>query len=229
MVNSSAKGMREFRSVGKGGVELAGSGRKGLFVVLEGIDGSGKTTVGKEVVRHLNRNDIKAKFTSEPSNLPIGKLLRRVLNGDIEVDTYTHALLFAADREEHLRREVLPMLEEGNVVVCDRYVYASMAYQGARGVDMEYIWGMNSALPHFRVPGLIILLDVEPEASLRRTIYRKGADIFETPAYLSRVRENYLQLRERHGFVVIDAGARFREVVEQVLDRILTRLEDIEV
>jgi len=191
---------------------------KGLFVVLEGIDGSGKTSVGKELVRLLNDGGILSRFTFEPSDLPVGRLLREVLNGDIEVDAYTHALLFAADREEHLRSEVLPWLEDGTVVVCDRYVYASMAYQGAKGVSMDYVWSINAALPHFRVPDMILLLDVSPDISLQRTSDRNSPDIFETPRYLERVRDNYLQLVKEHEMKLVDASKAFEEVVKEAFD-----------
>ena len=196
-------------------------GKKGHFVVLEGIDGSGKTSVGKEVVESLEVQGIRAHFTFEPSTLPVGRLLREVLKGDLTVDPHTHALLFAADREEHLREEVLPKVKEGMVVVCDRYIYASMAYQGAKGVDLREIWRMNSALPHFTVPDLTLLLDVPPEISLARTGHREQADIFEVPEYLHRVREIYLSLVEDHNIGIIDASMAFRDVVDRVLGEIL--------
>jgi dTMP kinase len=198
-----------------------------MFVVLEGIDGSGKTSVGREVVDRLNQKGIPAEFTFEPSDLPVGKLLREVLKGEFETSAHTHALLFAADREEHLREVVIPAMEQGTVVVCDRYVFASMAYQGARGVDVEGIWEMNTALPHFRIPDLSLLLDIPPEASLLRTDHRGSVDIFETPEFLSRVRDIYLQIERDHeldmflDLQIIDASQGFEDVVVDVLDAIL--------
>ena len=199
---------------------------KGLFVVLEGIDGSGKTSVGKEVVSRLNSQGINATFTFEPSDLPVGKLLRTVLSGSVETDPHTHALLFAADREEHLRREIIPLLEKGELVVCDRYVYASMAYQGAKGVNMEYIWEINRKLPHFLVPDLLLLLDIQPDISLLRTTHRENADIFETPDYLGKVRENYLKLAADHEMKIVDAGMEMVCVVEAVLGKIMDNLKE---
>jgi len=193
-----------------------------MFVVLEGIDGSGKTSVGQEVVKRLTQRGIKAEFTFEPSDLPVGRLLREVLKGEFETSAHTHALLFAADREEHLREVVLPAVEQGTVMICDRYAFASMAYQGARGVDMNSIWEMNTALPNFRIPDLSLLLDVRPEASLLRTHHRGAVDIFETPEFLNTVRDNYLRMVETHGLRIIDASQGFEAVVSDVLEAILT-------
>ena len=163
---------------------------------------------------------MNAHFTFEPSTLPVGKLLREVLSGEFTVDPYTHALLFAADREEHLRVEVQPKVEHGDLIVCDRYVYASMAYQGAKGVPMIDIWSMNGSLPHFRVPDLVLLLDIHPLISLKRTSHREDSDIFETPDYLNIVRDNYLKLVKQHDMKVIDASRRFEDVVQDVLTEI---------
>ena len=190
-------------------------------MVLEGIDGSGKTSVGKEVVSRLNALGVPAGFTFEPSDLPVGRLLREVLRGEFSTGPHTHALLFAADREEHLREVVLPGIRSGLIMVCDRYVYASMAYQGARGVDPEEIWRMNAALPHFRRPDLAFLLDLPPGVGLGRTSHRGEADIFETPEYLSRVRERYLSMAETRGLRIIDATLPMEEVAEAVVRAIL--------
>lgn len=197
---------------------------KGLFVVLEGIDGSGKTAVSKEVVKRLGSLDIPAWFTFEPSDHPVGSLLRSILNGKVETTAHTHALLFAADREEHLREQVLPRVESGHVVVCDRYVYASMAYQGAKDVNMDTIWEMNTTLPHFTVPDITILLDIPPDISLKRTHHREITDIFETPEYLTRVRDNYLSMVGKHGIIVVDACPDMETVVDQVTKIILEKL-----
>jgi len=172
----------------------------------------------------LNQRHIPAEFTFEPSDLPVGELLREVLNGDLEVDAYTHALLFAADREEHLRIQIGPMLDKGITVICDRYVYASMAYQGAKGISPNTIWDLNSSMPHFREPDLLLLLDVDPERSLERTTDRASKDIFETVPYLKKVRENYLALVKDHDITIIDAGNQFETVVSEVLDKIIERL-----
>jgi len=194
-------------------------------VVLEGIDGSGKTSVGKEVVTRLMKAyGIKAVFTFEPSDLPVGRLLREVLSGDHSTDPHTHALLFAADREEHLRIDVLPTLHKGITVICDRYVYASMAYQGAKGVSMEEIWRMNTRLPHFIIPDLTLLLDLPPDVSLKRTSDRESADIFERPDYLTKVRDNYLSMIDDHRIMVIDASVEFERVVEAVTNLIVREI-----
>ena len=191
-----------------------------MFVVLEGIDGSGKTSVGREAVRRLNTEGRAADFTFEPSDLPTGRFLRQVLSGEIEVEPITQALLFAADREEHLKNVVIPSVETGKVVVCDRYAYASMAYQGAKGLSMDWILDTNHALPHFREPDAVVYLDIDPQTSLSRTHSRQGKDIFESVSYLERVRENYLSLAKEYGFLVVDAGQGFEAVVGEVLEAV---------
>lgn len=200
--------------------------------MLEGIDGSGKTTIGKSIQKELKQMDKKSYFTCEPTNYQIGRIIRKVLSGEIESDPFIHALLFAADRYEHLEKYIWPRLRNGNIVITDRYVLASIAYQGAKGVDPDLIWKINMTLPNFLIPDLTILLDILPKDSLRRTTKRGKADAFEKAGYLyyNSVRNNYLNFFRKlvrkyessnHHFEIVDATASLEEVIRDVKQLIL--------
>jgi len=172
---------------------------KGLFVVLEGIDGAGTTTQSRLLVEWLERRGAQAVRTAEPTHGPIGTLIRDILQGrraytragqSVPVDEVTMALLFAADRSDHLQATILPALDAGHVAVSDRHYLSSVAYQSL-GVEADWVQQLNSRFPR---PDLTILLDVEPERSLRRKLAgNQQAERYEKVATLERVRENYLQ------------------------------------
>ena len=170
---------------------------KGLFIVLEGIDGAGTTTQGGLLARWLEAQGHRVALTAEPTTGPVGSLIREILRGrrarrrdgkDAPVGETTMALLFAADRADHLQTTILPALEAGEVAISDRHYLSSIAYQGL-GVDMEWVEQLNS---RFRRPDLTILLDIEPEVSVQRK-RAQGAPLerYEHVAALERVRANY--------------------------------------
>lgn len=156
----------------------------GRFIVLEGIDGSGTTTQGQALVMALRQAGAEALFTHEPSSGPYGKQLRQLLAGG-EADPSRAwdclALLFAADRLDHVAREIEPALRRGSTVICDRYDLSTLAYQSATAPEAE------SALPWLRAinaraprPHLTIVLDVDPDVAERRRAARGGPEeLFE--------------------------------------------------
>ena len=108
--------------------------RRGAFICVEGIDGSGKTTQAHGLVETLAKRGFNAVYTSEPSQGNFGEIIRRhILQGDERVPTVVEAVLFAVDRLDHIANEIEPFLRDERIVVCDRYVHSSLAYQGARG------------------------------------------------------------------------------------------------
>jgi len=122
----------------------------GLFVVLEGIDGAGTTTQAERLCAALRAEDVRATVTREPSDGPIGTLIRQALTGRVSLpngggplNAHTLALLFAADRADHLEAQVLPCVDRGDVVLCDRYVLSSLAYQGA-SLPLDWVEGINA-------------------------------------------------------------------------------------
>ncbi|ABO07564.1 dTMP kinase [Pyrobaculum calidifontis] len=181
-----------------------------MFIAVEGIDGSGKTTVIAEVAKALPR----VYVTREPSGGPIGRLLKEWALRGGTADPHVDALLFAADRVEHYKREIEPKLREGYIVITERYVESSIAYQGAAGVPIEYILYINSVVPR---PHLTIILDVDPAEAIKRIKARERLEKFEDVEFLRRVREIYLTRARAEGYPVIDAGRPAGEVAKDVV------------
>jgi thymidylate kinase (EC 2.7.4.9) len=186
------------------------------FVAIEGIDGSGKSTV----ITLLTEMLPKVYVTKEPSNGPIGKLLKEWALKGGSVDPHVDALLFAADRIEHYRREIEPKMREGFLVVTERYVESSIAYQGAAGVPIEFVKYINSLVPK---PDLTIILDLDPEIAVSRVARRGNREKFEHVAFLKRVREIYLKRATEEGYPVVDASRPPDAVARDVAD-IIVRL-----
>ncbi|MDP3273732.1 MAG: dTMP kinase [Deltaproteobacteria bacterium] len=170
---------------------------QGLFVVLEGIDGAGTTTQTERLVRALRARSMRAQATREPTNGPIGTMIRQVLTGRIVVadergprapDWPTMALLFAADRMDHLDADILPALRAGTLVVSDRYDHSSVAYQSASAQDPSSVRWIRELNARARRPDLTIVLDVpERVASQRRAARGERAELYEQSAFLQRL------------------------------------------
>ena len=194
--------------------------KRGLLIVVEGIDGAGKTTHARRLVRWLRERGIKAHYTFEPTRGAIGRILEDMASKR-RVDVRVEALLFAADRIDHLNRIIKPLLETGYVIVSDRYVHSSIAYQSVTVGDQRWVEELNKFAEK---PDLVILLDVDPEIGLRRIKGRKAR--FERIEILKRVREKYLELAEREGFKVVDANREVEEVFEDVKGLVKGFLEE---
>jgi len=194
---------------------------KGLFICVEGLDGCGKTTQTKLLVRKLRKMDWNAVYTAEPSRGKIGKFIQKYcLQGEKRTFPIVEALLFAADRFEHVEREVIPALNEGKIVVSDRYVYSSLAYQGATGLDLKWIEMINE---HAIRPDLAIFVDVEPEAVIKRLKPKKS--VMENLGTQRKVREVYVKFVEKGKLVRIDGNKSKKEVADDVLKVVLRFLE----
>ena len=203
MLNHSA--FRKKRTVNK----------KGAFIVIEGLDGSGKTTQTKTLTAKLCRTH-NAIYTAEPSKGKIGMFIRnRVLYGEKRPPTAIEALLFAADRIEHVQNEVLPALAEGRVVVSDRYVYSSLAYQGSAGLNLDWIETINEKALK---PDLALFIDVDPEAVQERLKSRKS--VMENLETQRKVREIYQKFIEKGELISID-GNKSKKAVAQELHAIV--------
>ena len=196
--------------------------KKGVFICIEGLDGSGKTTHAYRLVRNLNKKGYTAIYTTEPSRGDLGKFIRgTVLEGKKRIPRVVEAVLFAVDRVEHFEKEVKPALEEGKIVVSDRCVYSSLAYQGATGLDLEWIEEINRfALPH----DLALYIDVAPEVVVKR-IQRKKS-VMERLETQRRVQELYNSFVNRGMLVSIDGNRRKVEVEQKVLRVVLDFLEN---
>jgi len=195
--------------------------RKALFICVEGLDGCGKTTQTKLLVRKLRKMGWDAVYTAEPSRGKIGKFIKKYcLQGEKRTFPIVEALLFAADRFEHVEREVIPALNEGKIVVSDRYVYSSLAYQGATGLDLKWIEMINE---HAIRPDLAIFVDVEPEAVIKRLKPKKS--VMENLETQRKVREVYVKFVEKGELVRIDGNKSKKEVADDVLKVVLRFLE----
>jgi dTMP kinase len=173
-------------------------GSRGLLIAFEGIDGSGLTTHSKLLVRRLREEGYKVGYSKEPTWGPIGVLIRELLLQP-SVDHEVLALLYAADRLWHLRAYsclgagLLKALEEGYIVVLDRYKYSSMAYQSL-GAPVEWIEAINSRAPE---ADIIVYLDVPPEIALNRVQARRITYYYETLERLRKVKEAFETILER--------------------------------
>lgn len=195
--------------------------RKGVFICVEGLDGCGKTTQTKLLVERLKKKGYDAIYTAEPSRGKIGSFIKKYcLHGETRVSSIVEALLFAADRFEHVEKEVISALNEGKLVVSDRYVYSSLAYQGAAGLDLEWIEKINE---HAIRPDLAVFIDVEPETVIQRLKPKKS--IMENLGTQRKVREVYMKFVEKEELVKIDGNNSKQEVADDILTVVLRFLE----
>jgi dTMP kinase len=190
---------------------------KGVFLCIEGVDGSGKTTQTKKLVKNLCQSGFDAVYTTEPTSGKIGKLIRSfVLDRKDRVSIALEALLFAADRVDHVETVIKPFLKQGKIVVCDRYVYSSFAYQGAAGLDLGWIKRINEfALK----PNLTLFIDVAPEIAVNR--FKEKRSVMETVKNQQRVREFYLKLAHEQGLVIVDGSKSKEDVEKNILEIVL--------
>lgn len=197
------------------------STRKGFFVVLDGIDGCGKTVHSKMLCEQLRVLDYDVAYTTEPSKSPIGQFIAQKFLRETKVAPQIEALLFAADRFHHLTSEIIPMLDANKIVVSDRYVYSSLAYQGAQGLAPDWIKQINC----FAIrPDLALYLDVLPETGLAR---KRSRSTLENLDLEKKVREIYLDLVKSGELVKIDSY-RNRDVVrKEIMEIVLRSLDKI--
>lgn len=185
---------------------------RGFFIALEGSDGSGKTTVLKGIKAHFAQKEIPVLYTREPGGTPIAEKIRAILLDPAhqEMAPMTEALLYAASRAQHVREVILPALEEGKILLSDRFVLSSLVYQGiARGVGLEEVSAINRYATGGLVPDLTLFLDVDPLTVLRRKAGRVEQDRLEKAgdAFFQNVYNGYQQaLRTMENVVVVDAS-----------------------
>lgn len=181
------------------------------FIVIEGIDGAGKTTQLKRLHRWMEaRFGRTVHTTGEPTSRPIGMLLKDALQRRVELDGICHALLFAADRIDHVKTEIEPAVRRGTPVLCDRYFLSSFAYQWREMPgELDWIESINARAVH---PHLTLLIDAPAEVCMDRIRRaRPDTELFEDLETLRAIRGNYLELarrREAMDHIVIIDGAR---------------------
>ena len=201
-----------------------------MFITLEGIEGSGKSTQILHVFNFLNKLGLKCVMTREPGGTRIGRKIRSILL-DPESSAMNPAaelLLYTADRVQHIQEIILPMIEGGSIVICDRYFDATLAYQGvARGLDMSLIQDLHKLICRNLKPDLTFLLDLTPDTGLLRAWkqLKSGSRMDtesrfekETLAFHERVRAGYLGIAEKEPerFRIIDASQSEDQVQAQI-------------
>jgi len=192
---------------------------KGKLVSIEGIDGCGKTTHVRLLAEWLRSRGYRVIVTDEPTDGVIGRVIKRALRGELKIPVAVEALLFAADRVQHIAEVIRPALKAGKIVVTERYFYSSLAYQSARGLSMAWLDGINRAAIR---PNLSILIDVPAEAALQRIRRSRRLDKFERDLRLQRqVRVNYLRIARLRGLKVVD-GARPVDEVQADIRKIVS-------
>jgi len=188
--------------------------KRGAFICIEGLDGAGKTTHAKLLVEKLRGAGVPARYTKEPSEGSIGRLIRRfVLDREKRVNPVVEALLFAADRIDHIEREIEPALKMGEVVVSDRYLYSSLAYQGAVGLDLDWVKEINRfALK----PDVAIYIDVPVEVAVKRL--RGKRSVMEKIENQKAVRKLYLGMVESGVLSLIDGNRDKKDVSQEIYE-----------
>lgn len=205
--------------------------RKGIFIAIDGIDGCGSTTQVEILGKYLETRGEKAYLTREPSEFEIGKLLRKYLK-KTETPIATDALLFAADRVEHYYNEIIPKIKNNFIVITDRYLESSIAYQTAQiilnrnlqdnpvsiDVAIDWIKNINKYIP---LPDITFILDIDPRISLKRKYSKLDSDDiekFENESFLDEVRKIYILRAKALKFVIIDAHQSLEVVSKEIVN-----------
>ena len=184
-----------------------------MFIVFEGIDGSGKSSVISRLKDNLESYGKKVIVTAEPSRSDIGNYVLRTRG----LNPKTEALLFTADRSEHTE-QILDWIRGGYIVICDRYIGSTLAYQSAAGMNINWLKDINSGVAI--IPDVTILMDIDPEISLRRVNARGERTRFEKLNYLKKVRNAYLSIAKEFNFRVVNAD-RDRDTVANEVKNIV--------
>ncbi|NVM54446.1 MAG: dTMP kinase [Candidatus Helarchaeota archaeon] len=190
----------------------------GKFVVLEGIDGSGTSTHARLLGKWLRSQGHSVVVTHEPTTRKIGVMIQRNIKTE-ETSAVVDALLFAADRVDHLEHIIEPSLAANKIVISDRYVESSIAYQTSAGLKMDWVLEINKFVKN---PDLTIIFDIEPEKGLRRKA--KTGDKFENVIFLRKVREIYLQRAKAQQYPVIKTDRSIGDVQADLQNLIQTIL-----
>ena len=196
---------------------------KGVFICIEGLDGSGKSTQAKMLTKKLCKAGYNAVFTAEPSQGQIGKFIRKRLFEQERMPTTVEALLFAADRIEHVHDTVAPALKEGKIVISDRYVFSSFAYQGSAGLNLAWIETINK---NAQKPDLSIFIDVAPEVVLERLKRKKS--VMENLQTQSRVQEIYQKYIQKGELQRIDGAKSKKEILNALYAEVTCFLKKVD-
>lgn len=196
---------------------------RGAFIAFEGIDGSGKSTQSAILIQKLRQEGVSCYATMEPTDAPIGSLIRQVMTGRIKTDNKAVAALFAADRLDHLLNEVdgiVSKIESGVTVVTDRYYFSSYAYNSVH-MPMEWVIKANEQSSAILRPSVTVYIDIDPDTALDRIAKNRfRQELFEKKSMLVKVRDNYMnafKLLEKDEKVFIVDGNRPQEDIAETV------------
>lgn len=204
-----------------------------MFITIEGPEGSGKSTVANIIVRRLEQLGYDVVHTREPGGTPIAESIRNVIldKNNTNLDARAEALLYAASRRQHLVEKVWPALKEGKIVICDRYLDSSLAYQGgARGLGVDNILNINMFATEGTFPDVTLLFDITPEEGLKRIAANANREVnrldLEKSDFHHKVRQTFLELADKYKdrYIIIDASKPLENVVEQAWEQIKKKL-----
>lgn len=208
---------------------------KGIFITLEGPDGSGKSTISNLIGDYFAKLGIEYVITREPGGTQIGEKIREIIvdNENKAMGAETEALLFAASRAQHVHEKILPSLEEGKIVICDRFLFSSLAYQGVgRGLGIDRVKMINEFGLKGIKPDLIIFFDCDPKLTILRKT-KNGGDRLELlgSEFHEKVYEGYKEIIKKYpeNVEIVDARKPKREVYEEVIKLIDSLLKKKEV
>ncbi len=198
--------------------------KHGMFITMEGPEGAGKTTILQLLGEALQKEGYAVLLTREPGGIPISEQIRKVIlnKENTAMDSRTEALLYTAARRQHLVEKIIPALEQGMIVLCDRFIDSSLAYQGhARGVDMDEIYSINKFAIGDFMPDVTVYFDIDPVEGLKRISLNQDREVnrldLEELHFHEKVREGYGLVMERwkDRFIRIDASQSLEVVLEQ--------------
>jgi len=199
----------------------------GKFITLEGADGSGKSTITRLLDEHLQKTDIDFIITREPGGTEIGEEIRQILldNNNTNMGPETEALLYAAARSQHIHERIQPSLEEGKVIICDRFLMSSLAYQGVgRDLGIDKVKTINDFGLRGIYPDLILFFHVDPKITLERKTTKSNGDRLENEGYIfhEKVYAGYMELLKLYpeNVKIIDASKPLEEVFQDCVNEI---------
>ena len=208
----------------------------GMFITIEGPEGSGKTTVAKNVVEKLISEGYKVLYTREPGGVGIAERIRDIILdvNNTNLDPRSEALLYAASRRQHLVEKVIPALEKDYIVICDRFVDSSLAYQGyAREIGIDEIYDINMFAINDKWPDITILLDIDPEVGLQRIMSNRQDEVnrldLEGMNFHNKVHKGYQIIKEKYAsrITLVDGNKTKDEVFEEVYKIIKDKINGI--
>ncbi|RRC94061.1 dTMP kinase [Erysipelotrichaceae bacterium OH741_COT-311] len=209
--------------------------KKGLFITFEGPDGSGKTTVSKAIYEKLVSLGYDCIYTREPGGIEIAEEIRDIILNpkNTAMDYRTEALLYAASRAQHLAEKILPALKEKKIIICDRFVDSSLAYQGyARGLGIEEVYQINRFAIGQHFPDKTIFLDIHEGLGLNRVNHRGNKDRLDAESlnFHQLVKEGYRIVCDKYKdrMICIDASLELEQVIQQAFEAVMGIIHEVE-